>query len=169
MGKMEKECICCKLIKPISEYYKHSQMKDGTLNKCKECQKANSKKTRDKNIDRYREYDRIRSTLPHRVKARADYQKTDAFRASHKKSLLKSAEKFPLKKKARYIFSNAIRDGKVNKLPCFICGDKIVEGHHPDYSRPLEVVWLCTKHHSQVHKEFWQMERNRKVQHESKS
>lgn len=34
-------------------------------------------------------------------------------------------------------------------LSCASCGRP--HGHHPDYSRPLDVVWLCDKHHKEVH------------------
>ena len=36
---MIKKCIACGIEKDLSEYYKHSEMKDGHLNKCKECVK----------------------------------------------------------------------------------------------------------------------------------
>lgn len=43
------------------------------------------------------------------------------------------------------------------KLPkqqiCSIKGCAILaERHHPDYSKPLEIIWLCNKHHDLVHK-----------------
>lgn len=43
------------------------------------------------------------------------------------------------------------RRGKIIKCPCYFCGDQVAEKHHPDYSQPLLVVWLCRPCHLQVH------------------
>lgn len=43
--------------------------------------------------------------------------------------------------------NNAIRSGRLVKQPCIICGSLLSEAHHADYSKPLEVEWLCRKHH----------------------
>lgn len=48
----------------------------------------------------------------------------------------------------RIVFVN-LRNGKLKKLPCF-CGKIKVEGHHEDYSKPLDVKWLCRKHHNEA-------------------
>jgi len=58
----EKKCFKCGSKKPLSEFYKHSQMKDGHLNKCKECTKSDVKETRIARIDYYRAYDRKRGS-----------------------------------------------------------------------------------------------------------
>ena len=38
----------------------------------------------------------------------------------------------------------------IKKQPCLICGD-YAEAHHPDYTNPFNVVWLCRKHHLATH------------------
>ena len=45
-----------------------------------------------------------------------------------------------------------IRTGVLKRQPCFICGSPRGLAHHPDYSRPAEVVWLCQLHHSEEHR-----------------
>jgi hypothetical protein len=44
-----------------------------------------------------------------------------------------------------------VRSGKIVRHPCVICDEKKVEGHHWDYSKPLDVFWLCRAHHVAVH------------------
>jgi hypothetical protein len=57
----------------------------------------------------------------------------------------------PEKYKARNMVSNAVRDGKLFKQPCEVCESTWkIQAHHDDYSKPLEVHWLCPRHHSEV-------------------
>ena len=37
------------------------------------------------------------------------------------------------------------------KSLCQVCGEEKVDGHHWDYVRMLDVIWLCRKHHQDVH------------------
>lgn len=55
------------------------------------------------------------------------------------------------KSSARRDVTNAIKNGTLVKEPCR-CGSKKVEAHHMDYSRPLEVIWACKKHHAELDK-----------------
>ena len=42
----------------------------------------------------------------------------------------------------------------MRRHPCWVCGAEKVVAHHADYSRPLDVVFLCLSHHRQLHVEF---------------
>ena len=50
--------------------------------------------------------------------------------------------------KARSSLNHYLRDNHLDRKPCEICGE-IAEAHHNDYSKPLDVKWLCFKHHRQ--------------------
>lgn len=54
------------------------------------------------------------------------------------------------KMRARELLGTAIRDGKIMRQPCEVCGAK-AEGHHENYSKPYDVRWLCRKHHNETH------------------
>ena len=44
-----------------------------------------------------------------------------------------------------------IRNGKLIRMPCEVCGELKVEAHHDDYYKPFEVRWLCGHHHREHH------------------
>lgn len=46
-----------------------------------------------------------------------------------------------------------LRRGKLSKKPCEICGNEESEMHHEDYDKPLDVIWLCVRCHSAIHRE----------------
>lgn len=53
---------------------------------------------------------------------------------------------------ARRIATKAKRNGTIVRKPCEHCGsNENMNMHHEDYSRPLEVIWLCRKCHLKVH------------------
>lgn len=54
---------------------------------------------------------------------------------------------FRAKSAARAAFRRAVASGRVEKQPCEVCGNIKSEGHHPDYSQRLKVIWLCKRHH----------------------
>ncbi len=132
---MKKECFKCKVVKNLDDFYKHKNMKDGHLNKCKECSKHDVSLNRVKNIEYYREYDIKRGN-------RQSFNYMKEYR-----------EMFPNKYKAHNRLNNAIRSKNIFSEPCEICGEINTHGHHDDYLKPLNVRWLCPVHHSLWHKE----------------
>lgn len=57
------------------------------------------------------------------------------------------------KRRARKLLSYAVSTGKVIPQPCK-CGAVKAQAHHHDYSKPLEVEWMCAKCHSQLHNQI---------------
>lgn len=57
-----------------------------------------------------------------------------------------------IKRNARVRSASAIRSGTITRLPCEVCGNPKSEAHHVDYNRPLDLTWLCSKHHKEEHK-----------------
>lgn len=56
------------------------------------------------------------------------------------------------KRRAVQAVNSAVRDGRMEREPCEVCGaTERVEGHHDDYSLPLDVRWLCKRHHDAHH------------------
>ena len=140
-------CKHCNTDKPADGFYASAK------SKCKECTKAAANAHRQANLERVRAYDRMRGPMPHRVAARLDYQQTTAFAQSHSAAARRWAAKHPERRKASILVGNALRDGTLIAWPvCAIptCNSK-PQAHHPDYSRPLDVVWLCDGHHKEAH------------------
>lgn len=56
-----------------------------------------------------------------------------------------------LRRNARNLVNRMLRQGLLERLPCEVCKNKKVEAHHDDYSKPLEIRWLCKMHHYEHH------------------
>jgi hypothetical protein len=137
MNTDQKTCFKCGAEKPLNDFYKHKQMADGHLNKCKECTKHDAHRHRRSPVFRERvlAYD----------KERGNRQDSD-YRVLYK-------QKNPLVTKARSAVSNALRDGKLTRPDsCSHCHKPCKpHGHHEDYTQPLAVVWLCASCHTSLH------------------
>lgn len=136
-----KTCFKCNVEKELKEFYKHSQMKDGHLNKCKKCTKKDVKVNYDKNIDYYRSYEKTEKRILSKRKRAKGYTK-------------KYKEKNPKKRQAHIIVGNSIRSGALIRPN--ICSEcertQNIQAHHDDYNKPLEVRWLCSRCHIKWHK-----------------
>lgn len=138
-----KVCFKCHRSLPFGEFYRHPEMADGHLGKCKDCTRDDVTEHRIKNVGRIREYDRRRSVEPHRAELRR--RVGEAWRKEH-----------PERKRSHTKLRRAVLAGVVVKVvACQRCGavPKRIEAHHADYSKPLDVEWLCKPCHAQADKE----------------
>lgn len=101
-------------------------------------------------------YDAARNKLPHRIAMRKKYRiESEKGRENYRAFKRRQSEKFKEKEIAGGKLRHAVRTGKIKKQPCERCGITVrVQGHHEDYSKPLDVMWLCVKHHHERHKEI---------------
>lgn len=157
-----KVCKKCGRELSISEFYVHKEMNDGHLSFCKECVRARVHKHREDNIEKIREYDRNRPNKKERSKKFQNSIKSN--KEKYKRySIQKNewAKKNRYKRNAHNKVKRAIKNGNIVKpCKCEVCGKTNcdIEGHHYDYSKPLDVIWLCTECHGKVHKQYDKLE-----------
>lgn len=144
---MNKQCFKCRETKPISEFYKHSEMGDGHLGKCKTCTKRDSNERIEKVkkdpdwLFRERERCRIKQER---------YRKLGVLIPTRKETKVKWEKSNRHKKMAELQAKRALERGIIkNKYKCEWCNKSGVrlENHHEDYSKPLDVIFLCSTCH----------------------
>jgi hypothetical protein len=150
-----KQCFKCLRVFPLSEFHRHAMMADGHLNKCKECACLDTKLHTERMMKDpvWAEKERER----HRIKQQKRREKgmdRRLTREEKRQVAIRHREKYPEKHKARTILGNAVRSGRIKRKPCEICQSPDSEAHHDDYSKPLDVMWLCPKHHAERHIEL---------------
>lgn len=134
-----KQCVDCLEYKHIEgEFYTHPKMKDGYVNNCISCYKQKVKDRWFANHESNKEKERAR-------------HKTEKGKLKLRKCTIAFRAKNPEKYKAHTAVSNALRDKRLFKSPCIKCGDDRSQAHHEDYSKPLEVIWLCKACHNAEH------------------
>lgn len=136
---------------------------DGKTNRkrtCKSCQYEKKKIWRKTYFEKNREQIRKQVHLNYLKNKEKVLKKTKNWRKENKEkyleSLYKSESNHPLKKPARKIFNYHIEKGTIKKPEeCSKCLKKCKpEGHHIDYAKPLEVIWLCRQCHAYEHRVF---------------
>jgi hypothetical protein len=149
---MDKKCNKCEVLKPLVEFSHDKSKKDGYHNTCKSCTSQYNREWRAKNILYIKAYNRNK----YRKNASIIMNKVKQWRQANPDKKERQnriwVETHPAEYKAHNILNAAVRDGKIHKLPwCEKCGEYgDIQGHHCDYSKPLEVIWLCSKCHSLV-------------------
>lgn len=121
--------------------------------------KATEEAYRKRYLKEHREEIRIREKKYWEAHKEQKAAKDRRYAERHREELNRKArEKYHEDKKKRTLHcirtsvNQAIRYGKVEKRPCEVCGATPAEAHHCDYTKPLEVMWLCREHHVEWHK-----------------
>lgn len=137
--RTQKQCGRCGEEKPISEFNRMSSSADWRQAYCRRCNALNRRAYYAEN----REGENARN--------RAYYQ-------SNRQVLRRYNEgyyaRYPERVRAAGLVNYAVKSGELPQIStqrCAGCGQQATEYHHPDYSRPLDVVPLCHSCHKRVH------------------
>ena len=153
---MEKRCTRCKETKSINEFSKDKSRKDGISASCKQCVNQYRK-------DNWIKIKELMSTWNKKNRNKSieyehKYKHSPKGKIIHRKHMENYSGKYPEKRKANHIVNNSIQSGKlppVNSLTCSRCGIKQAEHyHHPDYTKPLEIIPVCIDCHTEIHREL---------------
>ena len=152
----EKTCNKSNETKSLSEFHRRKVSKDGCRNECKTCSKIMTELWRKNNYPKKLEIDRAYRAKDH--EQFRDYAREYRKKYPEKvKSIIDSYRKDNvIKIKSHDTVNNAVKSGNLIKPKCCsACGDepKVIHGHHCDYSKPLEVMWLCVKCHKAWHQD----------------
>ena len=143
-----KRCTKCDLKKELNEFYKSNKNNDGYHNSCKVCWKKQRSECYVKNREKVRK------------QCREYYVKNSEYLREKYRGQKKTLEQVqrwrnenPEKYKAHYTVSNALARNIIKKKEsCEVCNSKTkLHAHHKDYSKPLEILWVCAFCHSKIH------------------
>ena len=148
-----KKCTKCGIEKEESEFYKSQTGHNGLSSHCKICDNIHCHNWYLNNKDHHRKYckeyeiknyDKIRKHKKEYVKNHPELRKLkyQRYKKLHSHKLL-----------ARALIANYIKKGKLIRPDnCSYCRIKCIpHGHHSDYSKKLEVIWLCNLCHKNLH------------------
>lgn len=148
-----KTCFKCDLEKPLNEFYAHPQMGDGHLGKCKACTRKDTKERADRLWENNPEWKAMEAarfrdkSLKARKEGKASPCKYEHLKAWRKRNHEKSL--------AHGKVAKAKAKGLLIPTPCEECGaTERIQAHHEDYSKPLEVDWLCPACHGKRHRKY---------------
>ena len=127
MTQAIKRCSRCEVPDlPITDFNKSIDAADGLQSICRNCH----------------------------IEYKSEYEKKHISIAAQRLSTTKWNHSNKIKRKAHRLVKQAIKSGDLIRCPCEVCNAVKTEAHHEDYSKPLEVNWLCRNHHRARHMEI---------------
>lgn len=124
---MSKICYVCKKSKKVLNLEKAYKRKNGTVKQYLVCRDCNTKRFRESKRKNGPEY----------------------IREISKRTYEKHKEKWLARAKVHLAVKNGLL---IKPKKCEVCElKKPLQGHHPDYTKPLEVIWLCSGCHADEH------------------
>lgn len=131
-----KTCGKCKEKKAAAEFSRDCRSPDGRARRCRLCNRRAVAEWQKNNPENHRKSDAKWSAKNRHVKNSAYYS---------------YAKRHPNKVRAHQAVQKALKSGRLKKRSCTICRKKRAHAHHDDYSKVLDVIWLCHKHHLERH------------------
>lgn len=150
-----KMCRACRTEKPFADFHADKANKDGYRRYCKSC---------------YRERYQAKQNAARRTDAARERRRTwnktrvlgDAYRERQRRHQAMRRASYPEQERAKRATSRAIQSGAIVRPNlCEQCGHSpepnragkpTIHAHHHDYSKPLEVRWLCALCHAREHR-----------------
>lgn len=138
----EKICARCEVSKPVADFTQRRGKQLGQpLAYCRPCQNEISKVT-------------YVAHRPKKLATQMAYKKSSVGREVQRRASMNAHKRSPEKDAARSKLRYAVKQGKIQKLPCQECNNSKVEAHHYlgyDGEHWKDVLWLCRFHHRKAH------------------
>lgn len=160
-----KTCIDCREPKSLSEFYRRKRATGGYRSYCNACTRIRNAKSHAANrttrlAARRVYYANNKGKVQAAVLLYAENHREERrmylrrYRETHRQEGAKyqNARRKTIKGKASALLRRAVARGDIVKpARCSCCGRytkrRSLHGHHDDYTKPLDVRWLCTKCH----------------------
>ena len=137
-----KRCSRCGRVKPLTAFTPAKHCRDGYRGQCRACRAAYMRQWRRRNL------------VYARAKARRQNRRRREWLIAYRRNPDRQ-----FKQAVRNLTYWAVQVGLLpRKDRCERCGaggkGVRLNRHHPDYSDPLRIVWLCTSCHADVHRKY---------------
>jgi hypothetical protein len=151
-GKAMKACSRCEETKDANAFAPRKDAKDGRRSVCRDCRNTDVRRRYHANPEpTLIAAKQARKDDPERFKAIGQRSQQRHYAKRHA-NVVAWNERNPAGYKAHIALNNAVALGKIERPDaCQRCGEHTrVDGHHNDYSNPLQVEWLCRRCHVSI-------------------